>query len=73
MQKAMAEIQKKMAGMNGVPVLQVMKMSMPGNSAQAAQMAQARARLEAMKPRAASRPRRPSGPWRPWAAARGAT
>jgi hypothetical protein len=49
MQKAMAEIQKKMAGMNGVPVLQVMKMSMPGNSAQAAQMAQARARLEAMK------------------------
>lgn len=49
MQKAMAEIQRKMAGMNGVPVLQVMKMSMPGNSAQAAQMAQARARLEAMK------------------------
>jgi hypothetical protein len=49
MQKAMAEIQRKMSGMNGVPVLQVMKMSMPGNSAQAAQMAQARARLEAMK------------------------
>jgi hypothetical protein len=49
MQKAMAEIQRKMAGMNGVPVLQVMKMSMPGNSAQAAQMAQSRAHLEAMK------------------------
>ncbi|MGO9093779.1 MAG: DUF4412 domain-containing protein [Bryobacteraceae bacterium] len=49
MQKAMADIQKKMAGINGVPVLQVIKMSMPGNSAQAAQMAQARARLEAMK------------------------
>jgi hypothetical protein len=53
MQKAMADIQKKMAGINGVPVLQVMKMSMPGNSPQAAQMqagmAQARARLEAMK------------------------
>jgi hypothetical protein len=53
MQKAMAEIQKRMATMHGVPVLEIMRMKMGGgNDAQAAQMqqgmAQARARLEAM-------------------------
>lgn len=53
MQKSMAELQKKMANLNGAPVLQIMKMSAAGNAAQTAQMeqgmAQARAQLEAMK------------------------
>jgi hypothetical protein len=53
MQKNMAELQKKMANLNGVPVLQVMKMTSAGDAAQNAQMqqgmAQARAQLEAMK------------------------
>jgi hypothetical protein len=49
MQRAMAEIQKRMATMNGVPVLEVIRIkSAGGNPAQAAQMAQARERLEAM-------------------------
>jgi len=54
MQKAMAEMQKKMAAMNGFPVQQIMRMKSPGgaNASQMAQanagMAQARARLEAM-------------------------
>ena len=53
MEGAMNEIQKRMATMPGVPVLEVMRMKMGGgNDAQAAQMnqamAQARARLEAM-------------------------
>jgi hypothetical protein len=51
MQKAMAELQKKMANLNGVPVLVVMKIGAAGDAAQAAQMqqgmAQARAQLEA--------------------------
>lgn len=52
-QKAMAEMQKKMAGMNGAAVLQTVRMkSAGGNDAQMAQaqagMAQARARLEEM-------------------------
>jgi len=55
MQKAMAELQKKMANVNGVPVLVVMKIGAAGDAAQAAQMqqgmAQARAQLEAMKAR----------------------
>jgi hypothetical protein len=54
MSAAMANLQKKMAGLNGVPVLEVMHMKMGGDAggqaAQAAQsdprMAQARARLE---------------------------
>lgn len=53
MQKAMADLQRKMADMKGVPVLQVMKMGGTGNEAQMAQMqqgmAQARAQLEEMK------------------------
>lgn len=62
MRAAMANLQKKMAGLNGVPVLEVMHMKMGGDAgaqaaqagqaAQAAQsdprMAQARARLEEM-------------------------
>jgi len=49
MQRAMAEIQKRMATMNGVPVLEVIRIkSAGGNPAQAAQMAQARERLEAL-------------------------
>ena len=53
MQKAIADLQRKMAQMKGVPVLQVMKMGAGGNEAQVAQMqqamAQARAQLEEMK------------------------
>src|SRR6266536_572663 len=53
MQKAMADVQRKMAGMNGVPVLQVMKMKPAGDPAQMAQMqqgmAQMMAQLEQMK------------------------
>jgi hypothetical protein len=55
MQKAMADMQKKMATMGGVPVMQVVRMKMggPGGDAQMAQaqagMADAMARLEAMK------------------------
>ena len=53
MQKAMLDLQRKMAEMNGVPLLEVMKMKSGGNEAQAAQMqqgmAQARARLEEMQ------------------------
>jgi hypothetical protein len=53
MQKAISEIQKRMAAMPGVPVLEIMRVKMAGgNDAQAAQMqqglAQARAQLEAM-------------------------
>ena len=54
MQKAMADLQRKMAGLNGVPVLEIVRMKpMGGNEAQTAQaqqgMAQARARLEEMQ------------------------
>jgi len=53
MQKAMADMQKKVAELGGVPVLQIMRMKMAGNDAQMAQMQQgmalARERLEAMK------------------------
>jgi hypothetical protein len=52
-QKAMAEVQKKMATSGGVPVLQVVKMKTSGSEAQMAQVeasrAQARVRLEEMK------------------------
>ena len=63
MAKAIADLQKKIAGMNGVPVEQIMRVKAPGmagmaggapqmSGAQAdkmqAGMAQARARLEAM-------------------------
>lgn len=52
MQKAMADMQKQVAQLGGVAVLEVIKMK-TGNEAQAAQMPQgmeqARARLEAMK------------------------
>ena len=51
MQKAMADMQKKMASLGGVPVLQVMKMKTVGNDARAAkaqqEMAKARAQMEA--------------------------
>jgi hypothetical protein len=53
MQKAMVDLQRKMAGLNGVPVLQTVRMKSAGNEAQAAQMqqgmAQARAKLEEMQ------------------------
>lgn len=53
MQKAMAAMQKRLAAMNGVPVMEIVRVKRPGgNDAQAQQMqagmAQARARLEAM-------------------------
>jgi hypothetical protein len=53
LQKAMVEMQKKMATMNGMPVEQIMRMKAPGmDAAQApgaqAGMGQARARLEEM-------------------------
>jgi hypothetical protein len=54
MQKAMVDLQRKMAGLNGVPVLETVRMKAAGGSdAQAAQaqqgMAQARAKLEEMQ------------------------
>jgi hypothetical protein len=53
MQKALADLRRKMAEVKGVPVLQVMKMGAAGNEAQMAQMQkgmeQARAQLEEMK------------------------
>ncbi|MDE3166934.1 MAG: hypothetical protein KGN36_14100 [Acidobacteriota bacterium] len=53
MQKAMADMQRKMADLGGVPVQMVMRVKPGGNGAQAAQMQagmeQARARLEEMK------------------------
>ena len=52
MQKAMAAMQKRLASMNGVPVMEIMRMKPMGNGAQMQQMqagmAQARERLEAM-------------------------
>ncbi|HEV8146687.1 MAG TPA: hypothetical protein VGP79_09910 [Bryobacteraceae bacterium] len=52
MAKAMADLQKKMSSMDGVPVLQIMKMKAPGMEAQMAQaqkgMEQARAQMEKM-------------------------
>jgi hypothetical protein len=53
-QKAMADAQRKVASLGGVPLLTVMKMKMPGmaasgmTDAQAAKMAEARAKMEAM-------------------------
>ncbi|HTS76061.1 MAG TPA: DUF4412 domain-containing protein [Bryobacteraceae bacterium] len=47
MGKAMADIQRKLASLNGVPVLEVIKTNMGG--AQQAQMEQMRARLEEMQ------------------------
>ena len=53
MQKALADLRRKMADVKGVPVLQVMKMGAAGNEVQMAQMQkgmeQARAQLEEMK------------------------
>jgi hypothetical protein len=53
MQKGMAELQRKMASMNGVPVLQVVRMKSAGNEGQMAQaqqqMAKACAQFEEMK------------------------
>jgi hypothetical protein len=53
MQKAMVDLQRKMAALNGVPVLEIIKMKAGGDGAQAAQaqqgMAQARARLEELQ------------------------
>lgn len=52
-QKAMADLQRKLAEMNGVPVLEMVKMKPVGGPAmsdqQSAQMAAARARLEEMQ------------------------
>jgi hypothetical protein len=47
MQASMAEMQRKMASINGVPVLQIMKMGAAG--APDPRMAEARAHMEAMK------------------------
>jgi hypothetical protein len=51
MQKAMVDLQRKMAGLNGVPVMEVVRMKAAGSGgdAQNAQLAQARARLEEMQ------------------------
>ena len=53
MQQAIVEMQKKMASIGGVPVMQITRMKTLGNEAQAAQMQagmeQARARFEEMK------------------------
>jgi len=53
MTRAMADLQRKMASVNGVPVLQVVKMGASGNDPRMAQaqdaMAQARAKLEEMR------------------------
>jgi hypothetical protein len=55
MRQAMADLQKKMANLNGVPVLSIMKIGMAGSPARMAQqqeeMAKAREQLEAMKAR----------------------
>jgi hypothetical protein len=52
MQKAAADVQRKMANIGGVPLLQIVKVKSAGGGAQAAQMqagmAQARAQMEAM-------------------------
>jgi hypothetical protein len=52
MQKAVADVQRKMANIGGVPLLQIVKVKSVGGGAQAEQMqagmAQARARMEAM-------------------------
>jgi hypothetical protein len=49
MQKAMADMQRKLARMGGVPVLQTTRMTAAGNPQMEAGMEQARARLEEMK------------------------
>ena len=49
MQKAMADVMKKMSTIGGVPVQQVAKMKMALNPQQQAQMEQMRARMEEMK------------------------
>ncbi len=49
MQKAMADMQKKMATLGGVPVMQVIRMKMAGSEAMNAQMQQAMAQMEAMR------------------------
>lgn len=51
MQKAMADLQRKMAELDGIPVLESIKVGGGGgmSDAQSAQMAQARARLEEMQ------------------------
>ena len=51
MQKAMADMQRKLAGMTGVPVLEIVRMKPlgAGNEAQNAKMDEARAKLEEMK------------------------
>jgi ribosomal protein S11 len=52
MQKAMADVQRKMAASGGVALLQIVKVKSAGNEAQAAQMqaamAQARQKMEAV-------------------------
>ena len=49
MQKAIADMQKKIASIGGVPVLQIVRMKSAGNPQMSAQMEQARARFEEMK------------------------
>jgi hypothetical protein len=49
MQKAVAEMQKKIANLGGVPVLQITRMKAAGNPQMSAQMEQARAKFEEMK------------------------
>jgi len=51
MQQAIADMQKKLASLGGVPVLQVMKMKTPGaeQAQMQQQMEQARAQMEAMR------------------------
>jgi hypothetical protein len=49
MQKAIADMQKKMASIGGVPVMQITRMKTAGNPQMSAQMEQARAKFEEMK------------------------
>jgi len=49
MQKAIADMQKKIASIGGVPVMQITRMKAAGNPQMSAQMEQARARFEEMK------------------------
>jgi hypothetical protein len=48
MQKAVADMQRKMADLNGVALLQVVKVKSGGNEAQAAQMQQGMAQARAL-------------------------
>jgi len=70
MQKAMADMQKKMATLGGRTVLQVIRMKMGGNEAQNAQMQHAMAQMEAMRKQGGPGGANGKGDWPAWAASR---